>query len=257
MVRGQRGFTLIELLVVIGIIVILAAILFPVFGRARAKAQQTSCLANVKSIGMAMMMYSSDFDNRLPLVRGPLVGPSYLGSWIDLLQPYVKNTQVFICPASSYDSTDWRSNNNLLLNYGYPPVAAAFVTGPDPLYSLISFNGTARYDGLGGYGDGPLGMYRRPCRSKLTTSLERSGELVLVSDHSFYDWGVQTGAVYYPAIRHMSEGMRGGVTRGQVNCCFADGHAKALQHEQYWEVRDINSVKHGPVRVYWHFWPYD
>ena len=62
----KRGFTLIELLVVIAIIAILAAILFPVFARAREKARQSSCLSNVKQIGLGMMMYVQDYDERFP-----------------------------------------------------------------------------------------------------------------------------------------------------------------------------------------------
>jgi prepilin-type N-terminal cleavage/methylation domain-containing protein len=63
----RRGFTLIELLVVIAIIAILAAILFPVFAQARAKARQTQCLSNSKQIGMAMMQYVQDYDELYPV----------------------------------------------------------------------------------------------------------------------------------------------------------------------------------------------
>ena len=62
----KRGFTLIELLVVIGIIAILAAILFPVFAQAREKARQATCLSNLKQIGTALMMYTQDYDEILP-----------------------------------------------------------------------------------------------------------------------------------------------------------------------------------------------
>ena len=62
----SKGFTLIELLVVIAIIAILAAILFPVFARARAKAQQTACLSNVKQLTLAVLMYAEDYDQHLP-----------------------------------------------------------------------------------------------------------------------------------------------------------------------------------------------
>ena len=95
--RLQRAFTLIELLVVIAIIAILAAILFPVFAQAREKARSIACLSNLKQIGMATRLYSQDFD-------GVLV-PNYLNNsantgWIywDLLMPYVKNWDVFVCP---------------------------------------------------------------------------------------------------------------------------------------------------------------
>ncbi len=67
----RKGFTLIELLVVIAIIAILAAILFPVFAKAREKARQTSCLSNMKQIGLASMMYAQDYDERLPGSCGP------------------------------------------------------------------------------------------------------------------------------------------------------------------------------------------
>ena len=86
------GFTLIELLVVIAIIAILAAILFPVFAQARAKARQTSCLSNMKQIGTATMMYAQDYDES--------VGRKWWDWHVDL-EPYVKNDGVFTCPSSS------------------------------------------------------------------------------------------------------------------------------------------------------------
>ncbi len=63
----RRGFTLIELLVVIAIIAILAAILFPVFAKAREKARQSSCLSNMKQIVLGTMQYAQDYDERLPM----------------------------------------------------------------------------------------------------------------------------------------------------------------------------------------------
>lgn len=114
-----RGFTLIELLVVIAIIAILAAILFPVFAQARAKARQASCLSNLKQIGLACMMYSQDYDELCPymyfvsgtwplgylLSNPPNASPvstspnTYDGasSYYQLV-PYVKNTQLWYCP---------------------------------------------------------------------------------------------------------------------------------------------------------------
>jgi len=255
--RRTHGFTLIELLVVIAIIAILAAILFPVFAHAREKARQTACQSNVRQIAMAMLMYANDYDNGFPLVGGSNVANLFIGSWIDALQPYANSLQLFTCPNAAGTSTDWRANDDLLRNYGFPPAAGSFVQGDPPIYSLVSFHGVARYDGLGGYGGAPLGMYNWPAPSKRITDLPRADELVLVSDHVRFDWGLSQGHVFYPALRHTQSGYQAGVPMGLICCAFADGHGKPLQHQQYWEVRRINSVKCGLVDVYWHFWPHD
>jgi prepilin-type N-terminal cleavage/methylation domain-containing protein/prepilin-type processing-associated H-X9-DG protein len=106
----QRGFTLIELLVVIAIIAILAAILFPVFAKAREKARQTSCTSNMKQIMTAWLMYTQDYDERLipyafPKSDGTCDGSScgYAENWPAMLQPYIKNTQVYKCPSDNHD----------------------------------------------------------------------------------------------------------------------------------------------------------
>ena len=89
--RALKGFTLIELLVVIAIIAILAAILFPVFAQARAKARQASCLSNNKQIGLAVLMYAQDYDETLPYAA---INPPGLPlvMWYDLIEPYVKSS---------------------------------------------------------------------------------------------------------------------------------------------------------------------
>lgn len=91
--RPPAGFTLIELLVVIAIIAILAAILFPVFQRVRENARRTACLSNEKQLGLALMQYTQDYDETLPM------GNTSVGTgWAQQIYSYVKNVGVYHCP---------------------------------------------------------------------------------------------------------------------------------------------------------------
>jgi prepilin-type N-terminal cleavage/methylation domain-containing protein/prepilin-type processing-associated H-X9-DG protein len=101
--RNGTGFTLIELLVVIAIIAILAAILFPVFAQAREKARQTSCLSNIKQLGLGIVMYTQDYDEMFPVHAywdndwNTTEGKSLY--WEGRVLPYIKNLGVFVCPS--------------------------------------------------------------------------------------------------------------------------------------------------------------
>jgi prepilin-type N-terminal cleavage/methylation domain-containing protein/prepilin-type processing-associated H-X9-DG protein len=98
----KRGFTLIELLVVIAIIAILAAILFPVFGRARENARRSSCQSNMKQIGLGILQYKQDYDERFPLVYWG--GSSWIpsaGYTVTATFPYTKSVQIFQCPSNA------------------------------------------------------------------------------------------------------------------------------------------------------------
>src|SRR5688500_9041047 len=97
----RRAFTLIELLVVIAIIAILAAILFPVFARARAQARTASCLSNLNQLGKGLMMYAQDYEEHLPPVAMGTCGQPTAMAWADVLVPYVKNVKVYDCPSST------------------------------------------------------------------------------------------------------------------------------------------------------------
>ncbi len=119
----RKGFTLIELLVVIAIIAILAAILFPVFARAREKARQTSCLSNMKQLLTGALMYCSDYDDNLfghiQGTRSDFHPPTepYL-NWPQQVYPYVKNDQVFVCPSKAQNTWTYGTSRDNYLGYG-------------------------------------------------------------------------------------------------------------------------------------------
>jgi prepilin-type N-terminal cleavage/methylation domain-containing protein/prepilin-type processing-associated H-X9-DG protein len=98
--RRRHGFTLIELLVVIAIIAILAAILFPVFSRAREKARQTSCLSNLKQLGLGLIMYTQDYDETYPPFAYETNPPDIMSAVtaFDMVNPYIRNAQILLCP---------------------------------------------------------------------------------------------------------------------------------------------------------------
>jgi prepilin-type N-terminal cleavage/methylation domain-containing protein/prepilin-type processing-associated H-X9-DG protein len=106
----RHGFTLIELLIVISIIALLAAILFPVFSRARESARRSSCLSNMKQLGTALLMYTQDYDeamcgNASNADEGAGLALGFMDAaagrnWAASLMPYVKNLQVFVCPSA-------------------------------------------------------------------------------------------------------------------------------------------------------------
>ena len=116
----RRGFTLIELLVVIAIIAILAAILFPVFARAREKARQTSCLSNLKQIALSVQMYADDWNESLPYYQRP-----FGWNWYDDIAPYMKNRSITVCPSKP----EW-SEDHATHKVGYGLNHAIFPAGP-------------------------------------------------------------------------------------------------------------------------------
>ncbi len=146
--RRTRGFTLIELLVVIAIIAILAAILFPVFARARKKAFQASCQSNLKQLALGFAMYVSDYDETYPISQcnWDFTSPALHGYWMFAIYPYVKNAQLFWCP-------EGYGNLNYENYYSHYTLLA-------PAYTLIeAFNPSSSAAGLhiqSAYGYNPV-----------------------------------------------------------------------------------------------------
>ena len=153
----SRGFTLIELLVVIATIAILAAILFPVFARAREKARQASCLSNIKQLSLATLMYAQDYDETLPVAIGGTPDGSLLWTTLELLEPYVRNRQLRRCPSDATGAVDLSGYGLDRYSYGWNKEAFAYrlpMPGPPPgpIRSLAGIpypaDTTAFFDGL-------------------------------------------------------------------------------------------------------------
>lgn len=221
----RKAFTLIELLVVIAIIAILAAILFPVFARARENARKANCMSNLKQIGIAVMMYVQDYDETY------MVGESTtpLRYWYNVLDPYTKSKQVFICPDVGVAGN---TGNNI---------------GDDGLKFTNDYAwnicGTSSIGNIGnGFGYYP-GSYCTPSPGfapvKLSTVQEASTTILITDPPSNGYAGGSAFALGYNTQQFMPV-LHGGqpysasavtVTdfSGGGNYLFADGHVKFLQ----------------------------
>jgi prepilin-type N-terminal cleavage/methylation domain-containing protein/prepilin-type processing-associated H-X9-DG protein len=118
MTMKKKGFTLIELLVVIAIIAILAAILFPVFARARENARRASCQSNLKQVGLALAQYTQDYDERFPAWATANYNIGEVKRWNINMQPYVKSSQVFTCPSNPDKSVETFAGVSISVHYG-------------------------------------------------------------------------------------------------------------------------------------------
>lgn len=206
----SRGFTLIELLVVIAIIAILAAILFPVFARARENARRSSCQSNLKQMALGIKQYVQDYDEMFPPrynAGAPAPGgltAQNTGGWPILIEPYVKSEQLFQCPSET--NAPGGMTSSLAVDYGYN-------------YSLGS-----KSNGSGGEMQGGVSEAALPY---VTSTILTMDQYPALSTNTIFDINSD---VYrqYGAVRHL-EG---------ANYSFADGHVKWLRPEKirngYW-----------------------
>jgi prepilin-type N-terminal cleavage/methylation domain-containing protein/prepilin-type processing-associated H-X9-DG protein len=203
----RKGFTLIELLVVIAIIAILAAILFPVFAKAREKARQSSCLSNVKQLALGIMSYCQDYDEKLPpryyrLDPGVAGGPN----WCDhLVQPYIKNTQVIQCPSTIGRSYGYNQN---YLNW------TAIGSIATPAETVLTAEVKKSFNDVGGIG-WDLSVF--------PPSSFGNPPAIPATDED--DQPVAGDPIYAPRAR--------GVHNGGGNVGFCDGHAKWMTTTQF------------------------
>lgn len=253
--QEKKAFTLIELLVVIAIIALLAAILFPVFSQARAKARQTACLSNLKQIGTAFRMYTQDYDGYFAQAMDNYAGSANWGerSWQAKLYPYTKSRQVYICPSARGTDPDWSQSNDVVRSYGTFP--SAKIHGA-VYWNLASYAGKAAFEGvLGGSGQ-PVGLYTVPTPGRSQAEIARPAEQILALDHSWFDGGPSLGSFYYPVPRHIRQQDASGRNRGLCNCTYADGHAKALKHDELWRIEQMDTPW-GNMNVSVHWWTHN
>ncbi|MDF2439620.1 MAG: hypothetical protein JWN98_604 [Abditibacteriota bacterium] len=240
--KSPRGFTLIELLVVIAIIAILAAILFPVFARAREQARKTSCLNNIKQIGLGMMQYSQDYDEQL--VRGGwscqnFTTPGNPCRWYLMLEPYTKSRQVYVCPSQSQSAYTTNAGG-----YGLNRNVARYNTEPSvSMAEIVNVAGTAIFI--------DAAQLERVAGS-MNNSLNWIAQQKSAADWQWEPPGNWTsaGARYTGSNCPNDDNCRRPVPRHSegMNVAYADGHAKWQQATRFfgplpggWPYQDPNN----------------
>ena len=203
MSRGKRGFTLIELLVVIAIIAILAAILFPVFARAREKARANTCLSNMKQLTLGVLMYANDFDERMPPAMAGWANPP---GWASNVYPYVRSVQIYQCPDIINQGTQY-----------YNPIPGSSPAANFPKSYNISACGNI-------CGNPPSSYDGRYCR--YMAEMPKPAETIVLTE-GIGDW---TSAYWDQGYAYVAQTKQlWPVHSGLGNYGFVDGHAKAMK----------------------------
>ena len=211
---GQKpsGFTLIELLIVISIIAILAAMLFPVFARARENARRSSCQSNLKQIGLGIMQYSQDYDEKMPSYQAD--SPKADTPWHFAIQPYLKSIQLFKCPSNSGPATPFVYGTPDA-TYGIPSIPISYVANGGDESSTT---------GMGGL---------RPFRKGFQTPTALASMIFPSTTIAISEVKNSAGAAVNPFLDTNAKfyGANTGFTSHlkMANFLFIDGHVKALK----------------------------
>lgn len=221
--KQRSGFTLIELLVVIAIIAILAAILFPVFGRARENARRSSCASNLKQIGLGVMQYTQDYDERMPSSRmnpGNVDGGG--GNWQNMVQPYIKSYQLFACPSNT--------RNTVLVEDGYDPN----IGPPSKAVASYAAQTEAGGSGPGGSGAGSNGAAFGPrgVSGPNISEFTSSSQTIMVVDANTASSDFRSTNGLWNSTNAQASGGKPALFVGHLstfNVLFADGHVKSMK----------------------------
>ncbi len=207
----KSAFTLIELLVVIAIIAILAAILFPVFARARENARRSSCQSNLKQIGLGILQYNQDYDERFPLSRTNNIALPANGTiaanpaandvpWQFVIQPYVKSFQLFKCPSNT--SNGFQNNSNNLVPISYV------------------CSGTGNNAGVVGFGGArPMNAYGVSGNGLALAQIDSTSQVILVGENTTRNEPEFWDTPDLTFQNHL----------GMTNFLFCDGHVKSMK----------------------------
>lgn len=221
--RAARGFTLIELLVVIAIIALLAAILFPVFARARENARKSSCSNNLKQIGLGFQQYAQDYDERMTQAWYEPSAVGYPGAWrwMDAIYPYVKSQQLYQCPSAS--------GNNARYVYRNPATSLTQTGGPFGSYGYnVAYWGNNGGDNAINPNGQALADIQRPAQCMLSadTHINGGNNWEIAWENSGSNPTIVNGS---PG-RRLNNGNGEIVERhlGNANILFVDGHVKSL-----------------------------
>lgn len=222
--RTKSAFTLIELLVVIAIIAILAAILFPVFGRARENARRSSCQSNLKQIGLGITQYTQDYDEIQPFVS--TAGNWSVDGWMHTLQPYVKSYQVFKCPS---DTIADPAPGGLLGSYAASNIGYAHGTGTNPISTGPAWSHKAGPSATSVAVTVPLASLEAPSTTILAADSQGGN---LQSASQYCDLGASwLGPISAGPPRSLSQWSERHLDT--INTLFADGHVKAVKLDYF------------------------
>ncbi len=226
----KSAFTLIELLVVIAIIAILAAILFPVFARARENARRSSCQSNLKQIGLGFLQYSQDYDEKMTPTDVGAGGTATALTWPALLQPYIKSTQIFQCPSDT--------RTEVMNTYWCAGLQATNNGGVSRNYHDSYLYNT---DIGGAYDAGGTSVSQAAIASVASTVMAFDGGTIVDTTKNPINWTQKTPGEQFASPADLAnvngEGSYGGPQARHLettNVLFADGHVKSQRIDRFY-----------------------